>query len=103
MLIGNTLLGIRVTNVSLANAISVHCQTVAEHAAKLEAALLGSQNQTGDFDRVFTRIDVLPHSAGILSEQALTHCSEPRNRRTFAIPPALAHEGNRELRVLVHS
>ncbi|CAE6958872.1 hypothetical protein [Paraburkholderia domus] len=68
-LIGNLLLGLRVTDRSLAAEFGVHRQTVAEHGAKLEAAILGTRHQAGDFDRALGRIDLLLHEAGIVRSE----------------------------------
>ena len=67
-LIGNALLGIRVSDTSLANGFGVHRQTAAEHAARIVAALLGSRHRMGEFDRAFARIDALLRHAGIVTK-----------------------------------
>lgn len=66
-LIGNALLGVRVTDASLAAEFGVHRQTVADHGTKIEGALLGTRHQTGEFDRAYARVDALLHDAGIVS------------------------------------
>lgn len=67
-LIGNTLLGARMTDTGLAAEYGVHRQTVAEHAAKIHVALLGTRQQTGEVDRAYARVDALLQKAGIVGK-----------------------------------
>lgn len=55
------------TQVSLAQRYGAHRQTVAEHTAILEAALIGTRQQRGEFDAAFERIDMLLREAGIVA------------------------------------
>ncbi|MDR6384950.1 DNA-binding protein [Paraburkholderia caribensis] len=65
-LIGNALLGARMTDSSLALGYGVHRQTVAEHAAKIETALLGTRHQIGELDRAYAHIDALLRDVAIV-------------------------------------
>jgi hypothetical protein len=67
-LIGNILQSVRETDVSLAQRYGVHRQTVAEHAEKLETALLGTRQTIGELTRAIGRVDTLLHAAGIVGE-----------------------------------
>ncbi|MEB2499551.1 DNA-binding protein [Burkholderia cenocepacia] len=69
-IIGNALLGIRVTDASLAARYGVHRQTVATHTAKIEGMLVGTRHQSGEFDRAFARIDALLREAGMVGDPA---------------------------------
>jgi hypothetical protein len=55
------------TQASLAQKYGAHRQTVAEHTAILEAALIGTRQQRGEFDAAFARVDGLLREAGIVT------------------------------------
>ncbi|CAG9243775.1 conserved hypothetical protein [Burkholderia diffusa] len=71
-LIANLLTHTHETAVSVAQRCGVHRQTVAEHTAVLESALLGSRQRAGAFDAAFGRIDTLLRAAGIVVEASTT-------------------------------
>lgn len=57
------------TAVSLAQRCGVHRNTVAEHTAILEAALMGTRQRSGELDAAFARIDALLREAGIVTDE----------------------------------
>lgn len=65
-LVENLLTRTHETAVSVAQRCGVHRQTVAEHTAILEAALMGTRRQAGEFDAAFARVDALLREAGIV-------------------------------------
>ncbi|MFP4895793.1 hypothetical protein [Paraburkholderia sp. EG304] len=68
VLVANLLTRTHETAVSVAQRCGVHRQTVAEHAAILEAALMGNRQRAGELDAAFGRIDALLREAGIVIE-----------------------------------
>ncbi|WP_175950360.1 hypothetical protein [Burkholderia sp. BCC0405] len=75
-LIANLLTHTHETAVSVAQRCGVHRQTVADHVAILETALLGSRHREGEFDVAFARIDTLLRIAGIVVGEAATAAPE---------------------------
>ena len=65
-LVANLLTRTHETAVSLAQRCGVHRNTVAEHTAILDAALMGTRHASGEFDAAFARIDTLMREAGTL-------------------------------------
>ncbi|KVT57777.1 hypothetical protein [Burkholderia ubonensis] len=66
-LVVNLLTQTHETAVSVAQRCGVNRQTVATHTAILEAALIGTRQQAGQFDASFARVDGLLREAGIVA------------------------------------
>jgi hypothetical protein len=79
-LIANLLRHTHETHVALAQRCGVHRLTVADHAAILEAALMGTRREAGAFDAAFARVDALLRTTGIVTDA---------DRGAAAQPPAL--------------
>jgi hypothetical protein len=67
-LVSNLLTRTHETAVSLAQRYGVHRNTVAEHTAIFEAALVGTRQHAGELDAAFARVDALLREARIVVE-----------------------------------
>ncbi len=71
--IANALRHIKETNVDVALRCGVHRDTVAAHKSVIEAALVGTRQQVGEFDHAFARVDTLLREAGIVVSESEAH------------------------------
>ena len=98
-LVANLLTRTHETAVSLSAASAAHRNTVAEHTAILEAALMGTRHASGEFDAAFARIDALLREAGIVTDgSGDADTVNPKEQRTASAGIRLvAIEGNTHL------
>ncbi|MBN3777423.1 DNA-binding protein [Burkholderia sp. Ac-20345] len=67
-LVRNVLTGQQSEYTALGKQYGVDRNTVAKHAAMIEAALIGTRGEKGEFDRAYERVDDLLHDAGLIGQ-----------------------------------